>query len=197
MIESIRPMRDGKLPFQLGSVGIDADFPFLGGNMTNMEIIPGGIGYLPDGYGPMDMSGTATTSGGASIQYWGYTSRTVSSGIDYEIFFTPQFQVNVAQDDVINKKWTGVSYTLDGPATQVTNGGSPTPYDQTFLYTFTSANAPTYGSASFVSPTQDIQYIDGTEYLSVGVYGGGTTTVVTNSGNPIVTWNLTAVSPPP
>lgn len=194
MIQSLRPMRDGKLPFLLGSVAVNADYP----TMTNMEIIPAyGIGYLVDGYGPMDMSGTATTSGFASIQYWGYTSRTVSSGIDYEIFFTPQFQVNVVQDDVINKKWTSVSYTLDAPATQVTNGGSPTPYDQTFLYTFTSANDPTYGSASYFAPSQDIQYIDGTEYLSVGVYGGGTTTVLTNAGNDITSWSLTAVSTPP
>jgi hypothetical protein len=193
MIESTRPMRDGKLPFQLGNVGINADFP----SMTNMEIIPGGIGYIVDGYGPIDASGTATFSGYAIITYWGYSSRTVTSGSDYEIFFTPQFQVNVSQDDVINKKWTGVTYTLDAPATQVTNGGSPTPYDQTFLYTFTSANDPDVSSASYVPPTQDIQYVDGTEYLSVGVYGGGTTTVVTNSGNPIVTWNITAVSPPP
>ena len=195
MIESIRPMRDGKLPFVLGSVGINADYP----TMTNMEIIPAyGIGYIVDGYGPIDMSGTATTSGYTSITYWGYSSRTVYSGLyDYEVFFTPQFQVNVVQDDVINKKWTSVTYTLDGPATQVTNGGSPTPYDQTFVYTFTSANDPTYGSASYVAPTQDIQYIDGTEYLSVGVYGGGTTTVVTNAGSPITSWFITAVSPPP
>jgi hypothetical protein len=187
-------MRDGKLPFVLGSVGINADYP----TMTNMEIIPAyGIGYIVDGYGPIDMSGTATTSGYASITYWGYSSRTVTAGTDYEIFFTPQFQVIVSQDDVINKKWTSVTYTLDGPATQVTNGGSPTPYDQTFVYTFTSANDPDVSSASYFPLTSDIQYVDGTEYLSVGVYGGGTTTVVTNNGNPITTWNLTAVSPPP
>jgi len=193
MIQSTRPMRDGKLPFQLGNVGINADFP----SMTNMEIISGGIGYIVDGYGPIDASGTATFSGYAIITYWGYSSRTVTSGSDYEIFFTPQFQVNVSQDDVINKKWTGVTYTLDAPATQETNGGSPTPYDQTFTYTFTSANDPDVSSASYVPPTQDIQYVDGTEYLSVGVYGGGTTVVVTNAGNPIISWNLTAVSAPP
>ena len=197
MIESTRPMRDGKLPFQLGSVGVNADYPFLGGNMTNMEIIPGGIGYLPDGYGPMDMSGTATTSGFASIQYYGYTSRTVYMGLyDYETFFTPQFGVTVFQDDLINKKWTGVTYTIVGPATQ-TNNGTPYPYDQNFMYTFTAANDPTYGSGTFISPSQDSRIIDGTEYLSVGVYGGGTTVLITNAGNDITTWNLTGVSPPP
>jgi len=194
MIESTRPMRDGKLPFVLGYVGINADFP----SMTNMEIVPGTIGHIVDGYGPMDMSGTTTTSGFAVVNYTGYTSRTVYSGLyDYEVFFTPQFGAVVFQDDVINKKWTGVTYTLDAPATQETNGGSPTPYDQTFTYTFTSANDPDVSSASYVPPTQDIQYVDGIEYLSVGVYGGGSTVVVTNSGNPIISWNLTAVSAPP
>lgn len=194
MIESTRPMRDGKLPFQLGAIYLNADYPA----MTNMEVIPGGIGYLVDGYGPMDMSGTATISGSATITYYGYTSRTVYyGGPDYEVLFTPQFQVAVGQDDVINKKWTGVTYTLVGPATQTNNGGTPYPYDQNFTYTFTSANDPVYGSGTYYSPNQDIRIVDGIEYLSVGVYGGGTTTLLTNSGSPITTWNITAVSPPP
>jgi hypothetical protein len=194
MIESTRPMRDGKLPFVLGYVGISADYP----SMTNMEIVPGTIGHIVDGYGPMDMSGTATRSGYAIVDYAGYTSRTVYSGLyDYEVFFTPQFGAVVFQDDVINKKWTGVTFTLDGPATQTINLGTPVPYDQTFTYTFTSANDPTYGSGSFSPPSQDTQSVDGTEYLSVGVYGGGSTVVITNAGSPITSWFITAVSPPP
>ena len=198
MIESTRPMRDGKLPFKLGTFNILADYPYLGGNMTNVEIATGSIGYLTDGYGPMDMSGSLASSGGASVVYWGYSSRTVSlGGSDYEVLFTPQFQVSVSQDDVINKKWTGVNFTVVGPATQTNNGGAPYPYDQNFSYTFTSANDPTTGSATYSPPNQDIQYVDGAEYLSVGVYGGGTTTLLTNSGSPITSWNITAISPPP
>jgi hypothetical protein len=146
----------------------------------------------------MDMSGDAAYIGGASLVYWGYSSRTVYMGLyDYEVLFTPQFQVFVNQDDVINKKWTGVTFTVVGPATQTNNGGTPYPYDQNFSYTFTSSNDPTTGSATYSPPNADIQYVDGTEYLSVGVYGGGTTTLLTNSGSPITSWNITAISPPP
>jgi hypothetical protein len=192
MIEITRPMSWGRVPFLINA-GISSDFPVFTNNEI-IEVTPGSPGYVAAGFGRVvDSSIPGPYGYGLYVTYNGYDTRTVTSGSDYQILNTPKFQVSVYQDDVINKKWTGVTIELTATA-QIYSAGVYTPYDQVFTYTFTGSNDPVYGASDYSAPNGNFQEVLGTEYQAQADIGG---VAYFTYPDPITSWFVTAVSPPP
>ena len=215
MIETTRPMSQGRLPIPIGPAGVISDSGFGTVAATNREVYFSSYpteakGYLATGYGKDNLiSPFVSTSGFVGIVYVGYDERLETSGADYWVYRTPKFEIRVFDDDVINKPWIGVSMTSTaqqttyvyewiepGPDVLVATIDTP----QTFTYSFSASDNPTFGSPDFVSPSGMIKEVLGTEYLAYSrVYTSLTSPVSltdTTTFPDFLNWRYTEVSPP-
>lgn len=202
MIETTRPMSQGRGPVFVGAVGVMNDG--LSEPHTNREIFfpsypTEAKGYLAPGFG----------GGDVQILYIGYEERIDYIGFDTYVYRTPKFVIRIFQDDVINRQWIGATITLTadqttdvydyvdpGPAVLV----SSTPTPQTFTYTFTAADDPTIGSPDYIPPNQTYKEVLGTEYLANSFVYISTSPPVsytfTDTLPMFLNWRYSATTPP-
>ena len=178
MNETTRPMSEGRGPVTvgpLGSVAIVVDsgsYQFTNREVTFPHYPAEAKGYVASGFGLCPLG--ATTGGYVFVAFTGFNVRYDYVGSDVYVYHTPKFQINITQDDVINRRWIGATISMSAdqttdvydyvdPGPEVLVSSTPTP--QTFTYTFSSADDPTIGSPDYVPPTQTIKEVLGTEYL--------------------------------
>ena len=219
MIETTRPMSQGRLPVAVGNASVTVDGFY--GPYTNREVYFSSYplepkGYITEGYGK-DSTLSPFGSVGGSVQIgWlnEFDERIVSSGSDYFVYRTPKFHILVTQDDVINRKWIGVTITLraeqttdvysyvdPGPAVLVSS--NPTP--QFFTYTFSAADDPTIGSPDYLPQRTTSKVVLGNEFLANSIVYTSltppvsfTTTGATPDGyGTFLTFRYISISPPP
>lgn len=201
MIETTRPMSQGRLPVAVGPVGVVVDGIY--GPYTNREVsfpyYPANVkGYITEGYGKdSTLSPFGVIGGSVQISFLNeYDERIVSSGSDYFVYRTPKFHISVSQDDVINRKWIGVSMTLRAeqttdvysyvePGPPVLVSSNPTP--QFFTYTFSAADDPTIGSPDYLPPSTTSKVVLGNEFLA--------NSIVYTSLTPPVSYTTTQATP--
>jgi len=215
MIETTRPMSQGRAPTGVGNVAIISDGGYYPSVITNREISfpdPASVnGYLADGYG-VDLALVDPlfyiVNGSVWMQTDGEDTRSVTTATDYYEYHTPKFKVYNSQGDVVNRPWDGVVITMSNElTTEVWEYvyGSPgtlistTTTTQSFTYTFSSADDPDTSSPYFLTPNQMLQTgLLGTEYLYYSY-------VYTSLGPPSVLeitlttqtpWVITATTPP-
>ena len=201
MIETTRPMSQGRLPVVVGNAGVTVDG--LYGPYTNREVSFPSYplepkGYITEGYGKdSTLSPFGSVGGSVQIQWLNeFDERIVSSGSDYFVYRTPKFHILVTQDDVINRKWIGVTITLraeqttdvysyvePGPAVLVSS--NPTP--QFFTYTFSAADDPTFGAPDYFAPSTTNKVVLGNEFLA--------NSIVYSSVTPPVSYTFTQATP--
>lgn len=219
MNETTRPMSAGRAPTRVGFATIVSDGGVTPTIITNREVSfpyypTEAKGYIADDYG-IDLAYYPVYSninGNVDVgTIPTYDQRTVTSGPDEQVYFTPKFTVTVTQGDVVNKPWVGVSMTLTaqqttnvyswttpGPEVLVSTTSTP----QTFTYTFSAADDPTVGSPDYSPPNQTIKVVAGTEYLYSSIVWSGTTsytrieTLPLGTLPPALVWHNTATTPP-
>jgi len=214
MIESTKPMSDGRLPMLIGPGNVEIVVDGTYGPFTNREVSFPNYPTLPkgaikDGFGLFNPSIINTAGGSISVGYIGYDERIDTGTYYYYVFRTPKFRVEVSQDDVINKTWDGCtfeltadqttnvwSYTDPGPAVLVSTTSTP----QTFSFTFSSSDDPVYGGPDYVAPNQTVRTVLGTEYpfylqdTISPTYPVSYTETITDPL--LLDWKVTAITPP-
>lgn len=201
MIETTRPMSQGRLPVAVGNASVTVDG--LYGPYTNREVsFPSypfeAKGYITEGYGKDSTLSPFGSIGGSVQILWEnqFDERIVSVGSDYFVYRTPKFRILVTQDDVINRKWIGVSITLRAeqttdvysyvePGPPILVSSNPTP--QFFTYTFSAADDPTIGSPDYLPPSTTSKVVLGNEFLA--------NSIVYTSLTPPVAYTFTQATP--
>lgn len=178
MIETTRPMSEGRGPLAIGPTGsvvivVDSSsYQFTNREVTFPSYPTEAKGYVASGFGLCPIG--AIYGGGVQVEYIGYDERIDYIGSDTYVYRTPKFRINIVQDDVINRRWIGATISMSAdqttdvydyvdPGPEVLVSSTPTP--QTFTYTFSAADDPTIGSPDYIPPSQTNKEVLGTEYL--------------------------------
>ena len=203
MIESSKPMSDGRAPTAVGQVAILRDGGIYAFPVTNREVsFPSypteAKGYIAQGYGPnLELTSFNSFNGVVSLTAGVEDVRTVTiPGVAYYEYHTPTFTAYVGQGDVIHKPWQGAKIKLSRDVTTTVNQYIPptapviTTVTVEFEHTFSAADDPVVGSPDYVPTNASFRTLYGVEYLYYADEPGVTTTTSATS------WVTIETTPP-
>jgi hypothetical protein len=203
MIESSKPMSDGRAPTGVGQVGLLRDGGIYAFPVTNREVYfpyypTEAKGYIVQGYGPnLELTSFDSFNGFVSLTAGVEDVRIVTiPGVAYYEYRTPTFTASVIQGDVIHKPWQGAKIKLSRDVTTTVNQYSPpaapviTTITVDFEHTFSAADDPVVGSPDYVPPNTSNRTLYGVEYLYYADEPGVTTTTSATS------WVTIETTPP-
>lgn len=203
MIESSKPMSDGRGPTLVGQVSILRDGGIYPITVTNREVYfpyypTDAKGYIAQGYGlNLEVTTGSSSNGFVYLTPDGEDVRIVDiPGVAYYEYRTPKFRSTVVQGDVIDKPWQGVKIKLSRDVTTTVDQYIPpsapviTTITVDFEHTFSSADDPVVGSPDYLPPNTSIRTLYGVEYLYFANEPGVTTTTSATS------WVTIETTPP-
>jgi hypothetical protein len=201
MIESSKPMSDGRSPTSVGQVAILRDGGIYAFPVTNREVFfpyypTEAKGYIAQGYGPnLEITSFNSFNGVVNLSSDGEDARIVDNpGVSYFVYNTPKFQAVVIQGDVINKPWRGVAMKLSCERTttvyEYPNPPVSTIITVNFSHTFTTDDDPVVGSPNYITPNASYRTLYGVEYLAYADEPGKVTTTSQTA------WLMTETTPP-
>ena len=201
MIESSKPMSDGRAPTGVGQVAILRDGGIYAFPVTNREVYfpyypTEAKGYIAQGYGPnLEITSFNSFNGVVNLSSDGEDARIVDNpGVSYFVYNTPKFKAVVIEGDVINKPWRGVSMKLSCERTttvyEYPNPPVSTIITVNFSHTFTTDDDPVVGSPNYIAPNASYRTLYGVEYLAYADEPGKVTTTSQTA------WVMTETTPP-